>query len=265
MIDTLDNLHILITRQQKQSETLGKKIVQLQGRFTVFPLFEIRPVGTRVAIEAAVASALRQDIIIFTSKNSVKYIMPIIKKLKPTVEQLQNRLWASIGPGTAELLTDHGIPAVLYPPVGPYNSERLFQLLQLKSLKNKRISLFTGRERQTQLEIELSKEGAVVEVIEVYQRCKPAFNLQEFDKLISDDLVDIIVVTCETSLQNLLYLSKKLDKVFWSLPLLVISERIYQKAMNLGFSNIILTSSMTDEAILSTLLSWSTEMRSANG
>ena len=265
MAEILDNLHVLITRQQEQSQALGKKILQLQGRFTVFPLFEVRPVGHQTVIETAVEKSLTRDVIIFTSKNSVKYIMPFIKKIRPTVEQLQSRLWSSIGPGTAELLTDHGIPAVLYPPVGPYNAERLFQLLKLKNLKNKQVTLFTGKERRTQLETELAKEGSEVEVVEVYQRGRPAFNLREFEKIVTDDLVDIIVVTCETSLQNLLYLSKKLNKVFWSLPLLVISERIYQKAMNSGFSNIILASSMTDEAILSALLNWRKEMRSVNG
>jgi uroporphyrinogen-III synthase len=71
-------------------------------------------------------------------------------------------------------------------------------------------------------------------------------------------LLDVIIVTSFEALRNLLaMLGANYKKKLAMLPLVVISERIGKLAAELGFTQIAVTESPTDQAILDTVISLS--------
>lgn len=65
--------------------------------------------------------------------------------------------------------------------------------------------------------------------------------------------IDIILITCITSLVNLVEMAKKVDVRLTNMPLLVISQRIYTFAMARGFKHVCVAKSIAEEDIVDAL------------
>lgn len=247
-------MHILITRPFHLGAGLLEKIKAMGDTAELFPVIEIRKTPHQVALQSAISTFDTQDIAIFISQAAVQWGIPAIQTRWP---KLPNILWAAIGPGTANALQNLGVPDVLFPPTPPYESESLLVLpaFQTLSLQGKKISLFSGNGGRALLSETLRARGALVQRIEVYQRCLPTLDLQMVEKLNSwhHTSFNAIITTSADSLYNLVKLAEKIMGALTEIPIIVVGERMYQLAKDLNFKSPLVATGADDASIIKVL------------
>lgn len=251
MSNLLQNTRILLTRQAEQNVALSTQLTNLGAQCLAVPLFEIEETLDAAKLWSIKRGLSLSSLAIFISSNATKILLSRLA-LGPDL------LCACVGPATAKLLQQAGYYNVLFPRSKPYDSAGLIRELQLNNLnlKNRYIMVFAGENGNRNVVADLQKLGAVVELVEIYKRQMPALASQLLAAAIGTASPDIIVISCVTSLTNLQYLASKLNIIWQEIPLLVVSERIREHALGLGFAKVYTAASMTDEDIVSALIKW---------
>lgn len=224
---------ILVTRLPQHSQSLIDAIQAQHGIAVCQPLYAVEPLLH--ADLGLMQRASQSDLGVFVSRNAVAIVMPLLDSKLPWI-------WAAVGAGTAKELLNYGVPQVLYPQ-GASNSRRLFsKLLAAKLERQHRTALiFAGADGNPWLAQNLQRLGMEVEVVATYRRIMPT------DFGLPSDL-DLIIITCVTSLVNLQKLAPTLN-----VPLLVISDRIKRIALEMGYSTVYNSNGTADEEILTAL------------
>lgn len=239
----LTGLHILVTRPLLQSNLLAEIIKQHQGIPLIFPTLEILPNNDKSIIDKLVKNLRFTDIIIFISENSVKHSLPYIK------DQLSDKiLIAAIGNNTATALAKNNLQVDIIPH--EFSSEGLLAHSLLNDIANKNISIIKGEGGRNLLEQELYQRTANIDTFAVYQRQCPQADITPF----LQEKLDVIISASNESLTNLLQLTPKhLKERLKTIPLLVISHRMQQFAKKLGFKHILVTQTVSNQAIVERL------------
>jgi uroporphyrinogen-III synthase len=252
MANDLSDVNILITRQEQNGAELISKLSSYKANCIRLPLFAIQSMLNQVT-SLDICSKLRRCALgVFVSRNAAELLLPHLDQNIP----LQ---WACMGPETAQYLQQNGISQVIYPLHKPFDSSGLLQQLEFNNLNLSRqyIMLFSGEHGLAWLSEELRKRGAIVEVVSVYRRIMPSIDAHTVEKIFTSlPALDIIVITCVSSLVTLLQLTRNIGLGVYNIPLLVVSERIRKQAINMGFLKVYTANSMSDEDILSALLDW---------
>lgn len=176
------------------------------------------------------------DIIIFISSNACDFFYTELKQKNLTFPHSDHII--AIGESTKRCLEHIGIENIITPLSA--NSESLLKLDILKKINKKQVLIVKGVGGLTAIQDELSKRGAIVNILETYQRKLPKVPLEYTTALWQDDAVDIILFTSGEAIANLCELFPFrargwiLDK-----PCVVLSDRIAHIADNIGFKNII--------------------------
>ena len=151
------------------------------------------------------------------------------------------------------MLQQNGAIDVIYPE-NNFGSESLWEKLKDNSLLNKeniKVTIIKGLDGRTYLTEKLesilkskneTKTNLLNEIC-VYKRELPKDNalVTKFKNIFQQVKTDVILITCKTSLENLIYLAKDAKIDIYKYQLLVISERLYLYAKNLNFANVIKT------------------------
>lgn len=247
--NSLLNKTILITRQPGVAKDLCEEIMALGGQTINFPLFAVESLLTaeyRLQINQKIAECA---LAVCVSRNAANLLNQF--------NNIQEKTWATIGPNTASSLQSIGIRHLLYPNQPPYDSKGLVDILnrQQVKLRNQYIIVLTGEQGDVWLQNALEKQGAKVEVLPIYRRIMPIQAFAEIKDIFSSaHKFDIILITCITSLANLIQMSESSNIKIRQIPILVVSDRIRKYAVNQGFEKIYTAASMSDADILSTLL-----------
>lgn len=236
MVKNLAGLKVLVSRLQQHSAAIASAIENLGGQAVCQPLYTVESTIDKGLLKLIDKLAGSITIGIFISRNAVDMCMPYLHKDFA-------KIWATTGPGTAEQLNDYGINDVLHPAYSDANSVGLFNLMLEKrlDLKNCRIVIFTGADFDNVLQQKLASAHAKVETLVVYRRGAPK-------DLLIDASVNVILISCVTSLINLQNAAPDLD-----LPLVAASDRIATAALEMGYSKVYTSRSMQDTDLIDAL------------
>jgi uroporphyrinogen-III synthase len=180
--------------------------------------------------------------------------MPIITKSNAIAELPCQ--WGAVGAGTKDILNQHGVFDVTYPLEG-VGTQALLDSLKYCELKDKKCAVFKGNSGNEQLEAGLREAGAKVTEIVCYQRVRSQDNPQPLAHAITEQKIDLIIMTSGDALKALhAMLPENSIALLNEIPLLVISERIEKIAQTLGFQRIILARDASDEAIVASISNW---------
>jgi len=117
--------------------------------------------------------------------------------------------------------------------------------------------ILTGADGNNLLAETLQQQGARVEITSLYKRTIPRISTLELQTVLNAAaVIDIMVITCVTSLANLQVLAESAGVNPFGIPLLVVSSRISTYALERGFVNVRVAKGMSDENIVTALLSW---------
>lgn len=241
-------LRVLVTRPAHQANQLGRLIEQQGGQAILLPTIAIE------FIEADLTKLLQQDMAIFISPNAVQATQRLMQK--------QGIVWpkqimiAAVGASTAQALSAAGLPATVVPE--QFNSEGLLALPALQNIGGKRIIIFRGDGGRELLSTILQQRSAVLTEVVIYRRTLPVMDIKQQLSGWQTGGLDIIVVTSNTGLQNLLtIIGEAARNWLLNMPLLVISERMAQFARELGFvKKPLVADNATDAAIVQALLKY---------
>lgn len=222
----LKGLKVLVTRPREQAGPLAEAIRDCGGRVERLPL---------LAIEAAASDSDREklrhaadyDDLLFVSPNAVRHARGLLEPGRARV--------IAIGEATAALLGEISIAVAIVPRNS--TSESLLDDARLGSMAGRKVLIVRGQGGRELLAGSLREAGADVDYAEVYRRTMPPPPPEELLQA-WDERVDVMIVTSEQMLKNLVELTQK-DRRVLETPLVVISERLQNAAKTLGFTDIL--------------------------
>lgn len=236
----LKGTKVLITRPVAQTQTLSEKLTLLGADVLVFPVIEI------VAISPDFWPTIKftkQDMLVFVSRNAVINFMTGFKG-----RLLEKTQCVAVGAATAQCLKEAGLPVDIQAPP-PAGSDSLLALPEMQNVENKQVMIVRGEAGRELLANTLIARGATISYLDVYRRCIPRYDLKRVTKALS---ADWLVVTSVAGLQNLCQIMN--NEAIKFKMLLVVSTRIKQVAVELGFQHIVVSEDVCDAAVVNRIV-----------
>ncbi|HLT63729.1 MAG TPA: uroporphyrinogen-III synthase [Pseudohongiella sp.] len=249
---TLSGVTVLLTRPVEQSAPLASALRNIGASVCELPLIEIEEVTEPESCEKIKNIILNLDqytAAIFISINAARFGMRWIDQYWP---QLPTGLSAyTVGPGTAEVLREFDWP-VFYPQTG-VTSEDLLALPGLKNVEGQRIALFRGVGGRELLAETLRARGAKVDYLELYRRHTPDYSGDVMASLIHQYGINAVVVSSAQILDVLLHSLHHDASLMRTIPVIVPSERVRQKALDAGLNIVVNAGGMDETAVIASL------------
>ena len=249
--DSLGGLGVLVTRPEHQADVVCQTIEQHGGVAIRCPTLSIREPNNWAPALTIFDRLAEYDLAIFTSANAVNRAMPLIW------ERGGLPLWleiAAIGQATARALVRHGIDHCLRPEAG-FTSEALLALPRFQQVAGQTIVIVRGEGGRELLAETLTARGARVVHAEVYRRERPTLDATVLLERWARGEIGAVTVTSAESLLNLFdMLGIDGQDYLRETPLIVVSARIQQTAVELGCRRLQRARDASDDAILAALL-----------
>jgi uroporphyrinogen-III synthase len=222
------------------------------GKAIRFPVIEILPGSDQQHIKQLISRLDQFDIAIFISSNAVRFTL---KLLADQCSRPAGLHIAAIGQATAAALEQCGWGADLVPEVA-FNSEALLAMPQLHNVSGRRIIIFRGEGGRELLGDTLVNRGAQVVYANVYRRALPELDIKKLIQPWMQAQNSAVIVTSQEGLDNLfMLLDADAGKRLRQTPIVVISERILDKARQHGIQALVMIAKQaSDEALLETLI-----------
>ena len=232
----LAGTNILVTRPKEQAIAIRKMLVELGAEINLMPMIEVVSAIDEICDEKVI---LEQDMLIFVSRIAVTHFKAGIMFKMPS-----RTLLVAIGSATARCMEEKGLRVDMIGPT-PAGSESLLALPEMQAVVGLKIMIIRGESGRELLADTLKLRGANIRYLEVYKRCLPNYEAEEITRAC---MADTIIVTSVTGLENLCHLIS-IHMIKHKL-LIVVSERIKQVAIKLGFQHIAVTNDVSNTAIL---------------
>jgi uroporphyrinogen-III synthase len=256
----LHGVGVLVTRPELQAMPLCR-LLESQGASTLrLPAVEIKALGDRRALAAQLGALESFDLILFTSANAVRFGGSFL-------DQKRDLTLAAIGPATARALNQAGY-RVAVQPVGTTDSEGLLLHPRLEHLSGHRILMIKGTDGRQLLQQELTRRGATVVEVNVYERTPAipaAARLAEIYENFVAGKVQVITAT-SLSLGGALLdmatpqLRSEFEQVHWLVP----GERIALGLRARGLTAPVLQcDSAEDQDLVAALIRWRSSVSGA--
>ncbi|WFP48868.1 uroporphyrinogen-III synthase [Methylomonas sp. EFPC3] len=247
MMPGLNGARVLVTRPAGQAEHLCELIESRGGIPVRFPTLLI--VAHQPEAQA-LADAAASDWLIFTSSNAVDFAIPAFGGKMPG---WRGARLAAVGAATAQALRQAGCEVACV-PASEFSSDGLLAEPALQQVAGLRCTIVRGCGGREKLADGLRGRGAEVMYLEVYSRSRPEADAAGLRADLQGNRLAAVTVTSVEALQNLLAMldSESVERLR-QIGLVVVSERIGQTALQLGFKRVAVSSQATDAAILETL------------
>ena len=231
----MNGLRVLNTRPFKQGAALSQAIREAGGLPIDLPALIIEPTLSDWLAQLPVLDSIH--LALFVSANAVDCFFAPLKQT--------SRSWPAgicviaMGTATAEALNKQGIQVHHAPTIA--DSEHLLTLDALQQIQNDTVLLVKGVGGRTLIAETLLARGARLIPLDVYLSKAPTFNRTEINSLWQDDAVDIILLTSEQAIRNLV-MAFSGEGLAWlcNKPCIVISDRLAAVADSLGMKHILL-------------------------
>ena len=231
----LEGTKVLVTRPEDQSENLCRLISLAGGEAIKFPTLKISP-SAQLTQEQMREFISWADGVIFISRNAVIYLDRLLNNI---AAELSGKSLYATGRGTVMALEGIGIDSVMS-PAGQYGSEGLLGLEELSPsrIMGKNLVIIRGEEGRDLLRDVLQERGAEVKYACIYRSGLPDLAPALTESIWQNLKPDIIVLTSNQGLQNLIQMTAQKDKIsLFNCKLVVMSNRIADTAQKAGFVN----------------------------
>ena len=236
---------ILITRPDGQHESLVAGCKSLGFNVRHLPCLTITPNDNTSELQQKIRLA---DIILFTSRNAVIHAhkqLPL-----PWVKKTVHAIGATTAGTLSQLEQD-----TEFDPAPPFNSESY--LHQISSKPPQKLLIVKGAGGRDLIASELNSKGWEVQTVDVYRRNLPDFSPEDISNAFRTPYPQIISITSNETLENLVTMAKDHWDLIKDLPLVVNSLRCQELANSLGFTQQALVANQAgDEGQLELFRQW---------
>jgi len=227
---------ILVTRPEQQTQFLSEQLTMLGARVLSMGVIDIMPIEAESWPEIAIEA---QDMIVFVSRNAVLCFVSELTKSLPSTTR-----FVAVGAATARCMTEQGLRVDVQAPA-PAGSESLLALPEMQNVSGLQVMIVRGETGRELIADTLTERGAKIQYLEVYRRCLPSYTAT---KIAQAKSADIIVVMSVAGLENVCQILN--DDLIKGKILIVVSERIRQFALELGFQCVAVTDDVSDTAVV---------------
>jgi len=241
---------VLVIRPKQQAIILAEMMREKGVPAIIFPTLNIVAPPDVAQTQEQLSQLADYDGLLFCTANAVERGVMYRKTLANEINASSSYV-AAIGPSTAQALQHAGI-RVNALPESDYSSEGLLALPGLQDVSGARLAIVAGVGGRPFLINTLRDRGAVVTKVETYARRCPVVNdFKSQQQAWVKAGVNIIVGSSFSSLDNLYQLAQG-EACTWLLAqkIVVVSQRMKDKAAKLGFKQFIDAPNATDEAIV---------------
>ncbi|MFV7784826.1 uroporphyrinogen-III synthase [Shewanella marisflavi] len=236
-------MKVLLTRPEGRNQSMVEALSSLEVPFAVTPLLQV-VANDNVDHKQKKTEFNQSDIIIFISTNAVEYADIALDSIWP-----QDKQYFAVGQATFSVLQAKGIQAT-EAPESCQQTEGLLTLPSLQNLTGKRITIVRGVGGREALASALTQRGAQVTYWEVYRRTCPELSVTTAYEW-HHQAIDTIVITSGEILANLITLvPKELFAWLHACHIIVPSARVYDQAIEAGFTHVTNAKAANRDAVL---------------
>lgn len=251
----LNGARILVTRPEHQADTLCQLITEQGGEAIRIPGLSIVAHEDSARIQKTLAELAKFQWLVFISANAVNFA---VKANGGKIHHNSLLCLVAIGSATAKALHAAGLTVDLMPTTAQ-NSDALLVMPQMQDVAGQRFLIVRGSGGRETLADTLRARGAKVTYLEVYKRLMPQADNTQLRALLATRQLAVVTATSVEILQNLLVMTGAgMRQYLLTTPLVVISERIRQAALAMGFEQVAVTEYPSDNAVLETVTTYVT-------
>lgn len=196
----LKGLRILVTRAPQQAPAFSRQLQSLGAIPVEIPTIEIRPVVDSPHMRAAIEKLPVTRLVVFTSANAVKIFCDFLEAAGFQANRLAETQLCAIGSETAGALERRGLQPALV--AGEYTAEGLVEALSGWDLDGARVLVPRAAVGRDVLPDLLSRRGAEVDLLTVYETVMPIGAGAELEALFASKGVDVITFTSSSTVEN---------------------------------------------------------------
>jgi len=191
---------IVVTRAREQASDLVAKLTALGAECVEYPTIAVTPPEDWKPVDRAIESLGSYDWLIFTSVNGVSFFFNRLFDGGRDIRALGSIRTACIGPVTAKKLFERGIRCDVLPDT--YQAESVVAAFGNESIAGKNILLPRAREARPVLPVELTKMGAQVDEVAVYQTQQVLEHAKPLLGQLRERAVDLVTFTSSSTVKN---------------------------------------------------------------
>jgi uroporphyrinogen III methyltransferase/synthase len=190
---------ILVTRAREQASGFGQRLEAAGAEVIEFPTIQIEPPESWEPLDAAIARIREYQWVIFTSANGVRHFWDRLRNAGRDARDLFGIRVCAIGPATAAALLDRGIRADVVP--AEFKAEALAEAVGSQGMQGARVLLARAAEAREVLPTELTRGGAIVDMVPAYRTVRSTANADELRTLLRDGKMDAVTFTSSSTVR----------------------------------------------------------------
>ena len=215
MKQPLEGRRILVTRSRSQVGEFSRLLRQAGAEVLEIPTIEIIPRPNQ-ELDPCIARAHRFDWLFFTSVNGAEIFLSRARQLDSSLSRKDgpSPRFCAIGPATARRVERFGWEVHLVP--ARYQAEGVLEaFLERHSNRIAGLNILIPRASQARslLPRELTRHGAQVEVVPVYDTVVPEESQVALEEALDAGAPDLITFTSSSTVRHLVNLASDLDRV----------------------------------------------------
>jgi len=242
---------ILVTRPYHQCANLCGLLEQQGWQAIKFPVIEIRSKALSEQDCLCLQHIEQYQYVFFISVNAVDFAYEI---LNHDFERLKQVKCIAVGLATYNQLSQYSMINILLPDA-VFNSEGILAIPELQYLGAQSCLIIRGAGGRELLASTLHARGASVDYMEVYTREPVSYTCESVNLALGDGNLDAVAIYSVEALHNLVQLAAGVKKInsLLLIPLVVISQRVFAVAKDIGFTKIVIANEATDAAMINAL------------
>lgn len=202
---------ILVTRSRTQASALSELLMVYGAQPVECPVIEIVPPENWQDVDKAIHFLETYQWLVLTSVNGVQAFMNRLWHQGRDSRALHGVKVCCIGPSTAKELEKYGVKADVIPE--EFQAEGILESMKSAGVKTQRVLIARAQEAREILPQELSRAGALVEVITVYRNIAPEVDVAHFKELLQTNPVDIVTFASSSTVRNFCKLFKTTEEL----------------------------------------------------
>lgn len=236
----LKGTRILICRPEDSARELALALSAIGAECRIFPTLAISELALNETDRQLILNLDQYQHIIVTSQHAAKLGLAQIDQYWPQFPMQQ--YWYPIGEKTASLLQEEHLNIIH--PEKTLTSESLLSSTALQKVKQQKILILKGMEGRDLLSGTLTKRGAQVDELALYQRSCPEYSSEEIDNALKTFSADYFVCLSGETLQNLITLSNQVAFDLAHGTFIVPSHRVANIAYQRGFKSVLIPANL---------------------
>ncbi|MEO5810605.1 MAG: uroporphyrinogen-III synthase [Rhodanobacter sp.] len=242
----LHGRRVVITRPVGSAATLVRHVRAAGGVAVLLPGMALRGATDTHLARVALGAALGDELLVFTSPAAVRFAARLTP-LRTSAGVL------AVGQGTARTLRRHGVAAPLVPR--RQDSEGLLDHPALANVRGRRVALIGASGGRGVLRQELTRRGAYLREVHVYQRVPARLDRRHLHALADLPSSACVLLSSAEALHNLRQQLPPSALARWlGATAVVSSERLAAAARTAGFTRVVVAASALSSDLLDAVL-----------